>query len=127
MLHLDRFQNEGMHFMIQKTFKALSDPTRKEIMDLLREGRKSAGEIAEHFKCSNATISHHLSVLKDAQLLTDEREGKYIYYELNMTVLDELIGWISSFSSGGFQNESQNTVCGAANADSDSPSGSTVL
>ena len=74
MLHLDRFQNEGMHFMIQKTFKALSDPTRKEIMDLLREGRKSAGEIAEHFKCSNATISHHLSVLKDAQLLTDERE-----------------------------------------------------
>lgn len=87
--------------MFQQTFKALADPTRREILELLREGRMSAGDIVEHFAVSNATISHHLSILKEAQLVLDEKEGKYIYYELNTSVMDEIIGWISSFTSGG--------------------------
>lgn len=81
----------------QETFKALSDPTRREILNLLKEGKKSAGEITEHFQMTGATISHHLSILKQANLVTDEKNGKYIYYELNLTVLYELLGWIQSF------------------------------
>lgn len=81
----------------QETFKALSDPTRREILNLLKEGKKSAGEITEHFQMTGATISHHLSILKQANLVTDEKSGKYIYYELNLTVLDELLEWISGF------------------------------
>ena len=80
----------------QDTFKALSDPTRREIVMLLKEGRMSAGEIVSHFPCTNATISHHLSVLKNADLIVDEKIGKYIYYELNTSVIDEIIGWITS-------------------------------
>lgn len=80
----------------QTTMKAISDPTRREILNLLKEGRKSAGEIAEHFDMTGATISHHLSILRDAELISDERAGKFIYYELNMTVLDEILSWIGS-------------------------------
>lgn len=86
---------------IQKTFKALSDKTRREILDLLKAGAMTAGEIGEHFPVSGATISHHLSILKEAELILDDRQGKYIYYELNMSVVDELIGWI-----GGLKGES---------------------
>lgn len=80
---------------IQKTFKALSDGTRREILNLLKSGPMTAGEIGEHFPVSGATMSHHLSVLKDAGLILDDRQGKYIYYELNMSVVDEVIGWVS--------------------------------
>lgn len=80
----------------QDTFKALSDPTRREIVTLLKEGRMSAGEIVSHFSSTNATISHHLSVLKSADLITDEKIGKFIYYELNTSVIDEIIGWVTS-------------------------------
>lgn len=79
----------------QKTFKALSDPNRREILDLLKGGAMTAGEIGEHFPVSGATISHHLSILKEAGLILDDRQGKYIYYELNMSVVDDLIGWVS--------------------------------
>ena len=80
----------------QETFKALSDPTRREIITLLKDGKMSAGEIVSHFSMTNATISHHLSVLKQADLISDERIGKHIYYELNTSVIDEIIGWITS-------------------------------
>lgn len=80
----------------QRTMKAISDPTRREILNLLKEGRKSAGEIGEHFHMTGATISHHLSTLREAELIIDEREGKFIYYELNMTVLDEILNWITT-------------------------------
>lgn len=80
---------------LQMTFKALSDKTRREILDLLKKGSMTAGEIGEHFPVSGATISHHLSVLKDAGLILDDRQGKFIYYELNTSVVDELIGWVS--------------------------------
>ena len=79
----------------QETFKALSDPTRREILHLLRDGAKTAGEIGSHFDMTGATVSHHLSVLRQAGLISDDRRGKYIYYELNLSVLDEITGWIA--------------------------------
>lgn len=84
----------------QETFKALSDPTRREIVTLLKDGRMSAGEIVSHFSSTNATISHHLSVLKQADLISDEKIGKYIFYELNTSVIDEIIGWITTLKKG---------------------------
>lgn len=80
----------------QSTFKALSDPTRREMIELLKKGKMSAGDISSHFPSSNATISHHLSVLKKAGLIDDEHIGKFIYYELNMSVMEDIIGWLSS-------------------------------
>ena len=79
----------------QETFKALSDPTRREILRLLRDRAKTAGEIGSHFDMTGATISHHLAVLREAGLISDQRRGKYIYYELNLSVLDEITGWIA--------------------------------
>lgn len=80
---------------LQQTLKALADPTRREILNLLKGGKKSAGEICEHFDISAAAISRHLSVLKDADLVYDTREGKYIYYEINTSVLEETLLWIA--------------------------------
>ena len=79
----------------QETFKALSDPTRREILRLLRDGAKTAGESGSQFDMTGATFSHHLSVLREAGLISDDRRGKYIYYELNLSVLDEITGWIA--------------------------------
>ena len=80
---------------LQKTLRALADPIRREILNLLRQGRMSAGEITEHFDVTAAAISRHLSVLKEADLIRDCREGKYIYYDLNASVLEEILLWIS--------------------------------
>ena len=80
---------------IQRTIKALSDPIRREILELLKAGRLSAGEIANHFPVSGAAISKHLSVLKDADLIRDAREGKFIFYELNASVLEEVMLWLA--------------------------------
>ena len=84
---------------IQATLKALSDPIRRQILDMLKPGRLSAGEIAEKFPVSGAAISKHLSVLKEADLIRDTREGKFIYYELNASVLEEVMLWLSSLSN----------------------------
>ena len=80
---------------IQTTMKALSDPIRREILELLKSGRLSAGEIAEKFPVSGAAVSKHLSVLKEADLIRDAREGKFIFYELNASVLEEVMLWIA--------------------------------
>ena len=80
---------------MQDTLQALADPTRREILNLHKQSRMSAGEISNHFSISGAAVSRHLSVLKEADLIRDEREGKYIYYELNATVLEEILLWIS--------------------------------
>ena len=80
----------------QETFKALSDPTRRAILDLLKTGAQTAGEIGAHFDMTGATVSHHLSVLKDAGLVSDERRGKFICYELSVSVLDESVGWLAA-------------------------------
>ena len=80
---------------LQNTIKALSDPIRREILEMLRGGRMAAGEISEKFPVSGAAISKHLSVLREADLIRDTREGKFIYYELNTSVLEEVMLWIS--------------------------------
>lgn len=80
---------------LQQTLKALADPTRREILNLLKGGKRSAGEICEHFDISAAAISRHLSVLKEADLVYDTREGKFIYYTLNTSVLEETLLWIA--------------------------------
>ena len=80
---------------IHATLKALSDPTRREILELLKNQRLAAGEIVEHFDMTGAAISRHLSILKEADLIRDTREGKYIYYELNASVLEEIMLWIT--------------------------------
>ena len=79
---------------LQNTLKALSDPIRREILNLLKSGRLSAGEICEHFDVTGASISRHLSVLKEADLIRDTREGKFIYYDLNASVLEEILLWV---------------------------------
>lgn len=80
---------------LQNTLKALSDPIRREILNMLKAGRMSAGEIVDHFPVTGAAISRHLSVLKDADLIRDTREGKFIYYDLNASVLEEIMLWIT--------------------------------
>ena len=80
---------------LQNTMKALADPTRREILNLLKSGTRSAGEISEHFDITAAAISRHLAVLKEADLIEDAREGKFIYYTLNASVLEEILLWIT--------------------------------
>ncbi len=84
----------------RQTFKALSDPTRREILDILKHGWRTAGEIASAFDLSAATVSHHLAILREAELVTDEKVGKYIYYEINTTVIDEILAWATSLKEG---------------------------
>ena len=88
--------NEENTMGLGETMRALSDPTRRDILLLLRSGRLSAGEIAEHFEITGAAISRHLSVLRDADLVRDRRDGKFIYYELNASVLEEIMLWIAN-------------------------------
>lgn len=80
---------------LQTTIKAMSDPIRREILEMLKSGRMAAGEISEKFPVSGAAISKHLSVLREADLIRDAREGKFIYYELNTSVLEEVMLWLS--------------------------------
>jgi ArsR family transcriptional regulator len=79
--------------------KALHDPTRRAILELLREGPLTAGDIAERFNLSKPTISHHLDLLRQAELVTSHKQGLYITYCLTTTVLDDLLGWLLQFKS----------------------------
>ena len=81
---------------LQDTLKALSDPTRREILQMLRGGSKSAGEISDKFAITAAAISRHLSVLKEADLIRDQREGKFIIYTLNTSVLEDVLFWVTN-------------------------------
>ena len=85
---------------LQKTLKALADPVRREILNLLKKGRLSAGQITEQFDITAAAISRHLSVLKEADLIRDTREGKFIFYDLNATVLEEMMLWVADLRGG---------------------------
>ena len=80
---------------LQRTLKALSDPIRREILNQLKAGPMAAGDIAGKFDVTGAAVSRHLSVLKEAELIRDKREGKFIYYELNASVLEEIMLWIT--------------------------------
>lgn len=83
-----------------ETFKALSDPVRREILLLLRQGRMSAGDIASHFDMTGATISYHLKTLKKADLVFETKEKNYIYYTLNTSVVEEVMLWLSELKGG---------------------------
>ena len=85
---------------IQNTLRALADPTRREILNMLKRSSLSAGAIAEHFDISAPAVSKHLNILKEADLIRDHRDGKYVYYELNASVLDEVLLWVNDLKEG---------------------------
>ena len=88
---------------LSDTFKAISDPVRREILEMLRNERKSAGEIAQKFNLTNATVSYHLAQLKKADLVTETREKNFIFYELNVSVFEDILVWI--YKLGGKKNK----------------------
>ena len=88
---------------MSETLKAIADPIRRDILEMLREGKKSAGEISEHFNLTNATVSYHLSQLKKADLISESKYKNYIYYELNVSVFEDLLVWI--YKLGGKEDE----------------------
>ena len=90
-----------------ETFKALSDPVRRQILELLKEGPLSAGDIGSHFEMTGATISYHLKILKQADLIFESREKNFIYYQLNTSVLEEIMLWISELKGGSADAESK--------------------
>lgn len=95
----------------QDTFKALADPTRREMLERLsRTDRLTAGQLGEGFGMTGATISHHLSCLKEAGLVSDEREGKYIYYQLNTSVMEDIMRWAAGLGKGREKDENQQTL-----------------
>ena len=83
--------------MLQDTMKALSDPTRRRILELLKKGPMPAGELGKEFDMTGATLSHHLSILKKAGLVQDQKKSTFIYYEINTSVMEDLLGWVVSF------------------------------
>lgn len=93
--------------MLNDAFKALSDPTRRRILELLQERDMTAGEIADCFEMAKPSVSHHLSVLKNAGFILDERKGQKIIYSLNTTIFQEIIKWFFDFGKGGNQDEKQ--------------------
>ncbi|MCL6441853.1 MAG: autorepressor SdpR family transcription factor [Alicyclobacillus sp.] len=91
--------------MNDKVFRAMADPTRRKILELLKRGPMTAGEIAGHFSSSQPTISRHLSMLKNADLVIDQRAGQHIVYRLNTTVLQDWLSWVLAKFGGGRSNE----------------------
>lgn len=85
---------------MQETLRALADPTRREILNMLKKGKMPAGDIADHFSITGAAVSRHLSILREAGLITDEREGKFIFYALNASVLEEILLWVTDLKGG---------------------------
>lgn len=93
---------------LQDTLQALADPTRRKILNMLKAGRMTAGDISEQFEISGAAISRHLSVLKAADLIRDERDGKFIWYELNASVLEEILIFVNTLTGTGTGSEGDN-------------------
>ncbi|AEA19585.1 Transcriptional repressor sdpR (plasmid) [Bacillus thuringiensis serovar chinensis CT-43] len=90
----------GGGFLLNDLFKALADPTRRKILDLLKERDLTAGEIASHFNMSKPSISQHLNILKQSNLVKNRKEGKYVYYTLNTTVVQDILNWLISIKIG---------------------------
>ena len=105
ILYLDKRLNTkvGDNMGMSETLKAISDPARREILEMLKEGKKTAGEIASRFDLTGATVSYHLSTLKKAGLIAETKYKKYIFYELNISVFEEVLIWIKGL--GGDFNE----------------------
>lgn len=106
-IFLNSFNEGDGKLSFAETFKALSDPVRRDILVMLRHGKMTAGDIAERFELTNATVSYHLSQLKKADLLVETRVKNFIFYELNTSVFEEVMLWISQFSErkGSDENE----------------------
>lgn len=85
---------------MDRVFKAISDPTRREILRLLGQGEKNAGQLAEHFDMTKPTMSHHFAVLKEADLITSRRDGQQIWYALNTSVVEDVLRWAMDLSNG---------------------------
>lgn len=85
---------------MDRVFKAISDPTRREILRLLGEGEKNAGQLADHFDMTKPTMSHHFAVLKEADLITSRRDGQQIWYALNTSVVEDVLRWAMDLSNG---------------------------
>src|SRR5438067_7784899 len=100
-------RSERITMRMNEAFKALADPTRRHILKLLRRGEMTAGQLAEHFDMAKPSLSHHFSVLKQADLVTTRREGQQIYYALNTTVVEDLLGLIWGLFSDGKRKESE--------------------
>ena len=100
---------------LNQAFKALADPTRRKILDLLKEGDLTAGEIAEHFNMTKPSISHHLNALKNAELIQDEKKGQFVVYSLNTTVFQDLLTWVFTFTNKG-KREMKNIFCNYINS-----------
>lgn len=98
-------RTEVVILAIQQTLKALADPVRREILSLLKQGELSAGTITAHFPITAAAVSRHLSVLKDAELIRDRRDGKFIYYTLNTSVLEDVLLWLSDLKGADANEE----------------------
>lgn len=94
-MQLVLWRKGGDFLSLQNTLKALADPIRREILSMLKGGKMTAGEIADKFDVTMASVSRHLSVLKDADLIRDTRDGKYIIYDINTSVLEDVMLWIS--------------------------------
>ena len=92
---------------LQQTLRALADPTRRDILNMLKKGKLSAGEITDQFTVTAAAISRHLAVLKEADLVRDQREGKFIFYELNASVLEEIMLWITDLKGDEVYDEKE--------------------
>lgn len=105
IFYLDNYLNNrkegGWSMAFAETFKALSDPERRKILELLKAGPMSAGEIASNFDTTGATISYHLKVLKKANLIFETKEKNYIYYQLNVSILEEVMLWITNLKEDG--------------------------
>ena len=97
----------GCRMAFAETFKALSDPVRRQILELLKAGPLSAGDIGSHFDMTGATISYHLKILKQADLVFESREKNFIYYQLNTSVLEEIMLWISHLKGGDSDAENE--------------------
>ncbi len=104
--YLNCFLERRGRMAFAETFKALSDPVRRQILELLKKGPLSAGDIGSHFEMTGATISYHLKILKQADLIFESREKNFIYYQLNTTVLEEIMLWISELKGGNSDAES---------------------
>lgn len=104
-------------------FKALNDPTRRQILELLRQGDLTAGEIAEQFAMSKPSISHHLDLLRQAGLVDSTKQGQFITYRLNTTVLDELLAWLMGFTGSSVLNTSPPTPPAPTSPNQSSPTG----
>ncbi len=103
ILYLEIFLNRAERsdsLSLPETLKSLSDPIRRDILDMLREGKKTAGEISDHFDLTPATVSYHLSLLKKSELVVQSKYKNFIYYELNASMFEELLTWIYGFQKG---------------------------